>query len=53
MWVIFYPIAEILGGSQIDPSPQAEWVDLDPPKPNRVKDCKYYAIKRDSISILW
>ena len=31
IWVIFDPIAEILGGGQIAPPPQAEWVDLDPP----------------------
>ena len=32
IWVIFDPIAEILGGGgQIDPPPQAEWVDLGPP----------------------
>ena len=30
IWVIFDPIAEILGGVKLTP-PQAEWVDLDPP----------------------
>ena len=37
IWVIFDPIAEILGGGQIDP-PQAEWVDLDPPSRIGLKD---------------
>ena len=30
IWVIFDPIAEILGGG-VKLTPQAEWVDLDPP----------------------